>query len=722
MTRKLIPLAFLLCLAAPAFAQQCPQGYTLTGGVCVANSSGGGAISSGAFSTLPAAAGPALSYLVTDCLTASCTAGGGTLGVLMVSNGSSWGPSGSSTATGTVTSIATTGPITGGPFTVSGTIACATCVTSAASLTNNAVVLGGGGRATSTLSADTTTTHALFATAGAPAFRAVVAGDIPALVTGGACTNQVVTAIGATNAAIPTCATVISTMTDTSIAHTGVDVNTSYQVTVTHLAAALPLNQGGTNGTDAADNGGIVWSNATGYKVLAHTTTAGLPLVSGNAAIPAWGTVSGNTTQFATWTGATTSARCVHTDASGNMTIAAADCNSGSASALSAITAAAAGNTIANSTNAQVWNWALTGSQTGFAFGETTAASGSGNVLFAINMLATSTATPAQLNFPSLGTTTADGWVLNNPTAAANAAQQKSPALTLTGQGWKSNATAASQSVSFKILVEPAQGLANPSTSLSFVPYVNGSEGNFLSLGLCAVNSTVLPAIVFMSHAGSGPPCTNSSGIASNAGNVYNMVVNGTDTAQWSSQGYSMNGAKQLGWCSGACGSTASNEDTGFTRSGAGIVEVNNGTAGAFRDMKLRTANLTGLAATYNNIATAGNGVSSVYAAVATTGLTASVGTANLQCGGAICSAGTYRVTVYDEVTTVGTGTITSTIGWQDDAAARTVTSTGVATTATNFEQVTYYVRADGVHNLTYATTLSVSGTYGVYVTLERLQ
>ena len=51
---------------------------------------------------------------------------------------------GGAVPTGTVTSIATTGPITGGTITGSGTIACATCVASAASLTSNAVVIGGG--------------------------------------------------------------------------------------------------------------------------------------------------------------------------------------------------------------------------------------------------------------------------------------------------------------------------------------------------------------------------------------------------------------------------------------------------------------------------------------------------------------------------------------------------------------------------------------------------
>ncbi len=62
-------------------------------------------------------------------------------------------------------------------------------------------------------------------------------------VTGGTCTNQVTTAISTSG--VPTCTTVTSAYKDTSIASTGVDINTSYQVTATHLASALPVAQGG---------------------------------------------------------------------------------------------------------------------------------------------------------------------------------------------------------------------------------------------------------------------------------------------------------------------------------------------------------------------------------------------------------------------------------------------------------------------------------------------
>lgn len=86
---------------------------------------------------------------------------------------------------GTVTSIATTGPLTGGPITTTGTIACPTCVTSAASLTANAVVVGSGSQGSQTLASTGTTTTVLHGNAaGLPTFAAVslstdVTGNLP---------------------------------------------------------------------------------------------------------------------------------------------------------------------------------------------------------------------------------------------------------------------------------------------------------------------------------------------------------------------------------------------------------------------------------------------------------------------------------------------------------------------------------------------------------------
>jgi hypothetical protein len=76
----------------------------------------------------------------------------------------------------------------------------------------------------------------------------------------------------------------------------------------------------------------------------------------------------------------------------------------------------------------------------------------------------------------SLGVTqtTSSGLALVNTTAAAAGAQQISPAVRFTGNGWKTNATAASQAVDFRNYLLPVQGSANPSSSLVWESSING--------------------------------------------------------------------------------------------------------------------------------------------------------------------------------------------------------------------------------------------------------
>jgi hypothetical protein len=81
-------------------------------------------------------------------------------------------PGASGSGTGTI-NAGTAGQVavyTGAGTTVGGT-----------TLAANGVVLGGGSNAPTVAAADSTTTHALFATAGAPAFRAIAPGDLPTL-------------------------------------------------------------------------------------------------------------------------------------------------------------------------------------------------------------------------------------------------------------------------------------------------------------------------------------------------------------------------------------------------------------------------------------------------------------------------------------------------------------------------------------------------------------
>ena len=72
-----------------------------------------------------------------------------------------------------------------------------------------------------------------------------------------------------------------------------------------------------------------------------------------------------------------------------------------------------------------------------------------------------------------IATTSTDGMVLQNTTAAAAGVQQYSPRLHFIAQGWKTNATAASQTVDWIIENEPSQGTAAPSSFLAFLSQIN---------------------------------------------------------------------------------------------------------------------------------------------------------------------------------------------------------------------------------------------------------
>lgn len=102
----------------------------------------------------------------------------------------------------------------------------------------------------------------------------------------------------------------------------------------------------------------------------------------------------------------------------------------------------------------------------------------SGGTLTGANNIIGSTSNTLTFTFNGLNTTITDGaghW-LRNTTAAASGLQQISPITIHEGQGWKTNATAASQSVVMKNYVLPVQGTANPSGTYMFDPFINGSR------------------------------------------------------------------------------------------------------------------------------------------------------------------------------------------------------------------------------------------------------
>jgi len=95
-----------------------------------------------------------------------------------------------------------------------------------------------------------------------------------------------------------------------------------------------------------------------------------------------------------------------------------------------------------------------------------------------------------------IGATQGDyGLALVNTTDAAAGAQQYSPPIRWRGEGWKSDATAASQTVDFRAFVRPIQGATAAKGSLDFQVSINGGAySNLMSLfssGRVGIGTTV---------------------------------------------------------------------------------------------------------------------------------------------------------------------------------------------------------------------------------------
>jgi hypothetical protein len=102
--------------------------------------------------------------------------------------------------------------------------------------------------------------------------------------------------------------------------------------------------------------------------------------------------------------------------------------------------------------------------------GEYTVTGTAGNVVLSTSPTITTPAitTSATITRDAIGTASSTGFELTNTTAAAAGAQQFSPCAILTSQGWKTNATAGSQSTNWCIQNQAVQGAANPTPDLVF--------------------------------------------------------------------------------------------------------------------------------------------------------------------------------------------------------------------------------------------------------------
>lgn len=194
------------------------------------------------------------------------------------------------TSSATVSSIATTAPITGGTITTIGTIACATCVTSAAALTSNALILGGGLQASSALGSLGTTTTVLHGNAtGAPTFGSVVSADLN--ITTSSCTNQFLTAISATGTGTCTTDVLASAQhanqgTTTTVLHGNAAGNPAFGAVAlaTDVSGQLPIGAVGSAGLTGTSPIAISAGGAISCTTC-NTTSANVNSVTGDGTI-----------------------------------------------------------------------------------------------------------------------------------------------------------------------------------------------------------------------------------------------------------------------------------------------------------------------------------------------------------------------------------------------------------------------------------------------------
>ena len=194
---------------------------------------------------------------------------------------------------------------------------------------------------------------------------------------------------------------------------------------------------------------------------------------------------------------------------------------------------------------------------TGTAFGAVTNSSVSGGTLTLGNAEALATTPTAYLT-------------LRNTTAAAAGAQQVSPSFVLEGRGWKTDATAASQTVRFRQNILPVQGTANPSATWRLQSEINNT-GTWTDR-LTVTSSGVLtlgtfPAAIVMGNA-TIFGATNGPRFQVSSSDIFGLRgASGLHIAQ----------AAALGWSNSASDSTEPADLTLF-RDAANTLAQRNGT------------------------------------------------------------------------------------------------------------------------------------------------
>lgn len=186
------------------------------------------------------------------------------------------------------------------------------------------------------------------------------------------------------------------------------------------------------------------------------------------------------------------------------------------------------------------------------------------------------------VNLTALGTTPSSGVTLTNTTAAAAGAQQVSPSLTWTGQGWKTNAPAASQTINWRSYVLPVQNVNNPPTSVWKLDFDNGTGSYTQGLTYTPGGS---PSLTL---GGTGAAGTVSIGVDYNgtnlsfSSNTLALSAGGSQVFRFADQyatnpgitAGSDNGSYQIAISTAATTTARTNANSvGFMRDAAGVIQ-----------------------------------------------------------------------------------------------------------------------------------------------------
>ena len=180
----------------------------------------------------------------------------------------------------------------------------------------------------------------------------------------------------------------------------------------------------------------------------------------------------------------------------------------------------------------------------------------------------------------ALGVTTAKSIILTNTTAAANAAQQVSPAISLQGNAWNTASGGSSKPEFYNIYVTPVQSGGYPYPALTFEATADTGAGT----GKIVFNgyfSAINPAVQ-VGVAGTG--------ISALVSGTLDFSVQGGEVLQLKASSATITSNSEFAFSNST--STFTTLDTSLDRDTAGIIGITNGTPGTtaanYRDLKLR--------------------------------------------------------------------------------------------------------------------------------------